>query len=87
MSSTVVPPSTSSSITLPQLVATLRVETGGGLVEEQHRRPVHQRGGEVEAAAHAAGVRAGDAVGGVREREPLEQLVGPARRCRAPRGA
>ena len=62
----------------PQLVATLRVEAGGGLVEEQHRRPVHQRGGEVEPAAHATGVGADDAVGGVLERELLEQLVGPA---------
>ena len=49
----------------PELVAALRVEAGGGLVEEQHRRTVHERGGEVEATAHAAGVGARHAVGRV----------------------
>ena len=33
-----------------------RVEAGGRLVEEQHLGVVHQRGGEVEAALHAARV-------------------------------
>ena len=42
----------------PELVATLRVESGRGFVEEEHRRPVHQRGREVEPAAHPAGVGA-----------------------------
>ena len=42
----------------PQLGAAARVEAGGRLVEEQHRRAVHERGGEVEAAAHAARVGA-----------------------------
>ena len=60
----------------PELVAALGVESGGGLVEEEHGRAVHERGGEVEATAHAAGVRARHAVGGVAERELLEQLVG-----------
>ena len=58
VSSTVVPPSHEVLDHAPQLVATLRVEAGGGLVEEQHRRPVHERGGEVEPAAHATGVGA-----------------------------
>ena len=39
--------------------------------------PIERRG-EVEAAAHAAGVRLRDPVGGVLEREPLEELVRPA---------
>ena len=55
-----------------------RVEAGGRLVEEQHRRARHQAGGEVEAAAHAARVGLDHAVGGVGELEPLEQLGGPA---------
>ena len=42
----------------------------------------HEAGGEVEAAAHAAGERLHQLVGGVGEVEALEQLVGPARRRR-----
>ena len=66
----------------PQLDPTLRVEAGGGLVEEQHRRSVHERGGEVEAPAHPARVRAHDPVGGVDEREVVEQLVAARRDAR-----
>ena len=66
----------------PQLDPALRVEAGGGLVEEQHRRTVHERGGEVEPPAHPAREGAHDAVGGVGEREVLEQLVRRAARCR-----
>ena len=43
---------------LEQRHAAARVEPGGGLVEEQHRRPRHERGREVEPAAHAARVGA-----------------------------
>ena len=46
-------------------VRPLRVEAGRRLVEEQHRRAVHERGGEVEPAAHAAAVGAHGTVGGV----------------------
>ncbi len=42
---------------LPEREPAARVEPGGRLVEEQHRRAEHERGGEVEPAAHAAGVR------------------------------
>ena len=59
----------------PEVTPALRVEAGGGLVEEQHRRPVHEGGREVEPAAHAARVGAGGPVGGVGEVELLEQLV------------
>ena len=76
MSSTVVPAGDQVLDHRPQLGAALRVEPGGRLVEEEHRRLVHERRGEVEPPAHAAGVRADEAVARVREVEPLEQLVG-----------
>ena len=44
-----------------------RVEPGGGLVEEQDLGVVHERGGEVEPALHAARV-GGDAAGRARRR-------------------
>ena len=49
----------------PEVVAALRVEPGGGLVEEQDGRDGDQARGEVEPAAHAAGVGAHQPVGGV----------------------
>ena len=49
---------------------------GRRLVEKEHVRAADQRASEVEPAAHPAGVRLRDAVGGVLELEPLEQLVG-----------
>ena len=85
MSSTVVPVGDQLLDHLPEVVAARRVEAGGGLVEEQHRRPVHERGGQVEPAAHAAGVGPRRAVGGVGEPEPLEQLVGPRPASRSAR--
>ena len=39
---------------LPDQVPRLRVETGGGLVEEQKLRVIDQRAGEREAPLHAA---------------------------------
>src|SRR5262249_12424768 len=54
-----------------------RVEAGGRLVQEQHRRPGHQAGGEVEAAAHAARVLLEHPVGGVGQVELPEELGGP----------
>ena len=50
-----------------------RVEADGGLVEEQHRRAVEQRGGDLQAAQHPAGERA---------REPVEHRLEPHRRDR-----
>ena len=52
------------------------VEAGGRFVEEQHGRDDDEAGGEVEAAAHPARVRAGPLVGRVEEVELGEQLVG-----------
>jgi hypothetical protein len=60
----------------PQVVAADGVESRRRLVEEQHGRLVHERRREVEASAHAAGVRLGRSVGGVGQAEHLEQLVG-----------
>ena len=61
---------------LPHVGAHLGVEAGGGLVEEQHVGPVDERHGDVEAALHAAGVAARDAIRRVGEAEALEQTAG-----------
>ena len=55
----------------------MRVEARRRLVEEQHRRPVDERGREVEPPAHPAGVGPHRPVGGLDEVESLEQLRGP----------
>ena len=69
---------------VPQLVAAPRVQAGRRLVEEQDDRVGDERRGEVEPAAHAARVGAGQVVGGVGEAEALEQLGGAGARF-APR--
>ncbi len=61
----------------PQVDPTLGIEPGGGLVEEQHLGSCYQRGGDVEAPTHAAGVGLEGPVTGVGEPELLEQLDGP----------
>ncbi len=76
VSSTVVPDATRSSIVSHSASRLTRVEAGGGLVEEDHRRASHERRRQVEPAPHAARVGLGDPVRGVGEAEPLEQLVG-----------
>ena len=60
-----------------------RVEPGGRLVEEQHLGVVHERGGEVEAALHAARVGADAAVERVADVDQLAELVDAAGRPRA----
>jgi hypothetical protein len=60
----------------PQLGPRPRVEAGGGLVEEEHLGSGHERGRQVEAPPHAAGVARHDAVAGVVERELDQQLAG-----------
>ena len=75
--STIVVPSAREAVDdVPQLQPAARVEAGRRLVEEQHRRRDHEAGGQVEAPAHAARVRAQRAVGRVRELEHVEQLGG-----------
>ena len=83
VSSRVVPSRDQLAQHLPQLDAAARVEAGGRLVEEQHRRRGDQADREVEPPAHAAGVGLHDPVAGVGEREPLEQVVADAPDVRA----
>ena len=65
---------------LPHAEAGARVEPGGRLVEEDHRRAEDERGGEVQPPAHAARVRLGGPLARLGELEALEQLVrAPAR--------
>src|SRR5260370_41320277 len=60
----------------PKLGAALRVEAGRGRVEEEHRRLVHERGGEVESSAHPAREGTDETVGGVDQGEPLQEDIG-----------
>ena len=71
---------------VPEVVAALGVETGGGFVEEEHRRAGDQRRREVEPPAHAARIRLQGAVTRVGELELLEELVASADRPRTASG-
>jgi len=62
----------------PDLIAAARIQARGRLVEEQHLRPGQQAGGDVEPAAHPAGVGPGRPVSRLRQVEPLQQLAGAA---------
>jgi len=59
---------------LPQLEAQLDVDSGGGFVQDQQPRPVHERAGEGDPTLHAAGEKACALVALVGQREDLEQL-------------
>ena len=85
VSRTVVPSAHQLADHAPQLVAALRVEAGRRLVEEQHRRPVHQRGGEVEPPPHPARVGAHRPVAGVGQREAARAARRPGAGCRPAR--
>ncbi|AOW89547.1 hypothetical protein BC342_26840 [Streptomyces olivaceus] len=63
---------------LPGVGPAPRVETGGGLVQEDHGGPRGQGARQVQAAAHTAGETPAGPVGRVGEREPVEQLAGAA---------
>ena len=63
---------------VPHVLALGRVEAGGRLVEEDHRRPADQARGQVEPAAHAAGVGLGRPVGRLGQVEPSSSSRGPA---------
>ena len=69
---------------LPQLDPRARVQARRRLVEEQHRRRRDERRREVQPPPHAAAVGLRGAVGGVGEREALEQLVRAPLGRRAP---
>ncbi len=57
---------------LPQFGASLGVEAGGGLVEEQNARTMDESHSDIELAFHAAGVSTGDARGGAAEGEAVQ---------------
>src|SRR5262249_9384436 len=59
----------------PDLVPAVRIETGGRLVEEEARRAVDERGGEIDAAAHPARVRPHGPVCRGGKLEPLEKGI------------
>lgn len=63
---------------VPEIRAVLRVQTAGRLVEEEHLGPVDDAECDVQAAALAARVGAGDAVDELAERQQFDQLVGAA---------
>jgi hypothetical protein len=62
---------------LPQRLAQLHVDAGGGLVQHDDRRAVHQRLGDKHAALHAAGQLAHVGVGLVGQAQVVQQLVDP----------
>jgi hypothetical protein len=66
---------------LPHLRPAAGVEARRRLVEEQHLGPCHERRRQVQPAPHPAAVRLGRPVGGVLERELLEQLPRPHARA------
>ena len=61
---------------VPERGAALHVEPCRRFVEEEDARPVDERHREVEPALHPAGVAAHLAVGGLRQPDALEKLVG-----------
>ena len=81
---TVVPRSLMRRTSSQTVSAARGVEARRRLVEEEDLGLVHERGGEVQPALHAAGVALDQAVRGVLELDELEQLLarGPARRPR-----
>ena len=62
---------------VPHLLARARVQPGGGLIEEDQRRPGDQRDGQIQAAPHAAGVAAHLLAAGLGQAEGCQELVGP----------
>jgi predicted ATPase/DNA-binding SARP family transcriptional activator len=60
---------------VPHLDAGLRVEPGGRLVQEDHRRLPDEAHGDVQAAAHAAGIRRHPPARRVGEAEAGQQVV------------
>jgi DNA-binding SARP family transcriptional activator len=66
-----------------ELAPAAGVEASGRLVQEQHPRPADQAGGQVEAAAHAAGVGLHRAAGRVGQAELNEEFPRPLPGLRA----
>ena len=63
---------------LPERGPALRVEPGGGLVEKEDPRAMHERQREVEAPPHAARVAADAAIRRLGQPDALDQLVAAA---------
>ena len=63
---------------LPHRLAAARVQAGGGLVQEDHRGPDDQAGGQVQAPAHAARPGLHRPAAGLGQVEALQQLGRPA---------
>ena len=68
---------------LPHRAADLDVDPGGGLIENQQPRLVHQRARDHQAALHAAGQAARDAPAPLPQLQLLEVLLGALARYRA----
>ncbi|MGX1489286.1 hypothetical protein RKD41_001545 [Streptomyces tendae] len=69
---------------LPDPAPARRVESRRGLVQEEHVGTADETRGQVEAAAHPAGVAGHRPVGGLGQTEAVQQLVGPLRRSAHP---
>ena len=65
---------------IPHRVPAPGIETSRRLVEKEHRRAPDEAHRDVEAAAHATGIRAGHPSGRARQVEALEQLAGAGAR-------
>jgi hypothetical protein len=55
------------------LIARLRIDAHGWLVEQNELRIVHERGGEIKTTLHSAGVRHDAIVGAVGEPDEVER--------------
>src|SRR5699024_1793629 len=62
----------------PQTCTVLRVQAGGGLVEEEHSGVVDQAQGDIHAASLSARERAGPAASQVADAQDIQHLIGPA---------
>ena len=71
------PPTGKGLDDVPRPLAARRIQPGRRLVEEEHRRPRHQRCCQVEPAAHATGVALDDPVGRVGQAELGQQFGRP----------
>ena len=72
------PPGIAQAMELvPHATAEQRVDPGRRLVEEQQRRVVDQRAGQLEPALHPAREAAGAAAADVPQVDELEHLAGP----------
>ena len=67
---------------VPQFPPAPWVQAGRGLVEEEQTRSTDEAGPEIQAPAHPARIRADEAIGSIRQPQPLEYLAGGTRATR-----